>query len=96
MSEEPLRSGPGSAGAAVEKCRQEAGSLREAAEVIRDEGLREQLLSFAQQYENLAMKIEAELRLLLQQSCEYHGLGIVKAHCGIAFVRNLTSPGKER
>jgi hypothetical protein len=62
MSEEPSRTG--SAKAAVEKYRQEARSLREAAEVIRDEGLRDQLLSFVRQYENLAMRIEAELRLL--------------------------------
>ncbi len=40
--------------------RREAEQLRRAAEVVRDEGLREQLRSIAQQYETIAKRIESQ------------------------------------
>ena len=46
----------------AEKYRQEAASIRQAAEIIRDECFRDQLLSIARQYEAVATGIEIELR----------------------------------
>lgn len=43
--------------------RREAEHLRQAVEMIEDARLREQLLSFARQYDAAAMAIEQELRL---------------------------------
>jgi hypothetical protein len=43
-----------------DKYRQEAASIRQAAEIIRDECFRDQLLSIAQQYEAVATGIEIE------------------------------------
>jgi hypothetical protein len=48
--------------ARVSQYRREAADLRRAAEVVRDESLREQLLSIAQQYEALADRIERKRR----------------------------------
>jgi hypothetical protein len=45
----------------ADKYRREAMSLRQAAEIVRDAGLRGQLLSIAEQYETLAARIEREL-----------------------------------
>jgi hypothetical protein len=45
----------------AEKYRSEAMTLRQAAEVVRDPGLRDQLLSIAEQYEALAAAIERGL-----------------------------------
>lgn len=45
----------------VEYYRKEAASLRQAAEVIRDQGFREQLLSIADDYEAAAIKIETQI-----------------------------------
>jgi hypothetical protein len=42
--------------------RQKAASIRQAAEMIRDECSRDQLLSIARQYEAVATSIEIELR----------------------------------
>jgi hypothetical protein len=44
----------------AEKYRQEAASIRQAAEIIRDECFRDQLLSIARQYEAVATGIEIE------------------------------------
>jgi hypothetical protein len=46
----------------VSQYRREAADLRRAAEIVRDESLREQLLSIAQQYEALADRIERKRR----------------------------------
>jgi hypothetical protein len=46
----------------AEKYRQEAASIRQAAEIIRDECFRDQLLSIARQYEAVATSIEIEFR----------------------------------
>jgi|HubBroStandDraft_2_1064218.scaffolds.fasta_scaffold3229936_1 hypothetical protein len=40
--------------------RREAVQLRDAAKVVRDEGLREQLRSIAEQYEAMATKIDSQ------------------------------------
>ncbi len=45
----------------AEKYRREAMSLRQAAEIVRDPKLRNQLLSIAEQYEALAAAIERGL-----------------------------------
>jgi hypothetical protein len=47
--------------AAASRYRRQAEHLRHAVELIADERLREQLLSFAQQYERTAAAIEQEL-----------------------------------
>lgn len=44
--------------AIAERYRQETVSLREAADIVRDEGLREQLLSIADRYAEAALAIE--------------------------------------
>lgn len=45
---------PEDARSTADQYRREAEQLRDAAKVVRDEGLREQLLSMAEQYERLA------------------------------------------
>ena len=52
MSEEQSR---------AEQYRREAAEIRKAAEIVQDEGLRQQLLSFADQYEAVATSIEVEI-----------------------------------
>lgn len=42
--------------------RREAEQLRDAAKLVRDEGLREQLLSIAEQYETVAKRIANQRR----------------------------------
>jgi hypothetical protein len=49
--------------AQVSHYRRQAEHLRHAVELISDEGLREQLLGFARQYESVAASVEHELRL---------------------------------
>jgi hypothetical protein len=44
----------------ADQYRREAEQLRVAAQVVRDEGLREQLLSIAEQYEAMARRIESQ------------------------------------
>ena len=46
----------------VEKYRLEAASIRQAAEIVRDERFRQQLLSIAEHYEALATSIDLQLR----------------------------------
>jgi hypothetical protein len=50
-------------GAQAARYRRQAEHLRQAVQLIADERLREQLLSFAQQYEIAAAAIEQEIRL---------------------------------
>jgi hypothetical protein len=51
---------PEDARSTADHYRREAEHLRRAAEVVRDEGLREQLLSIAEQYEAMARRIESQ------------------------------------
>ena len=50
---------PEDARSKADQYRREAEQLRVAAQVVRDEGLREQLLSIAEQYERLAAGTES-------------------------------------
>jgi hypothetical protein len=62
----------------AEKYRREAMTLRQAAEVVRDPGLRDQLLSIAEQYEALAAGIEGGFlrEKTAQKVCSKGSIGI--------------------